>query len=706
MKKIVLVILVSFLLVLAVACTDTADTTALPETSAPASTHAEVSKSYPNLVDVAVSGIQWNEDQMLPWFPEATGGLKAFYRDYFEGEELLSVMALQGIVNKTETRLMVLENSEEGATAWSSKIGKNVRTISEGAAMKTIAEFAKEASGVILYSPAKSEHYRNLAITLAGLKNAIPMTPEVHAAWQAAGVELDVIENLIPLSYTSAVDIYTYLYNTYWKDCEKRLLVSLDPANTYNLHDYSVGVGAATVYLDCMNAEEKAVFEKFLQDMKPGNGVVMGWFTSERSGISTVASNGLCSVPADFFNNASVYSSLSHTIRIDEVPDMPELSNKTYVMIVVSDGDNIQYNQHAMRLKWNSGRGKVPINWTISPALYDIAPNILNYYYSSATANDCLICGPSGYGYNLFYNTLWENGAPVGDYMASRDHLKAYVSVTDRYLERCGLRVATIWDKATLAQMNVYTKDASYLWGLTVQDFNNQDKKLTAVVNGKLIQQVLPSYATSLDQAYNSLVASMLGLDKSKPQFLALQISVWAEDFSANGIADLETRLQKIYPNVEFVRADHFYALYSEANGLDFNLMMSSGLGVTADGNTLEKGYLTDGSRSKLWAADRVGATSLTFSLGGTYDLSRLVLYHAETAGKNPLLNTRAFSVAVSRDGVTFEEVKTVEDNTDAISKLAIDEKGVTHVRITVRDGGDDGVARLADVEIYGSVAK
>ena len=710
MKRLVWILSLIFtLLCVFIACDDAAVTTndgGETTTAPPAVTTTAVLRDYPDLVDVAVSGIVWEEGQMLPWFPEASGSIKALHRSFFDNEELLSVVALQGIVNKSEVRLMVLDDSEEGTTTWSSKMGKSVRTVSEGGAMKTIAEFAKEASGAVLYSAAKSEHYRNLALTVAGLKNAIPMTPETHAAWKEAGIELEIVENLVPLSYRSATEIYGHLYDTYWKDCEKRLLISLSPSNTYNLHDYSVGVKAATVYLDCMKAEEKALFEKFLKDMTPGEGVVMGWYTSERSGISTVAANGLCSVPADFFNNASVYSSLSHTVKIDEMPDMPVLDNKIYVMFVVSDGDNIQYNQHAMRVKWGSGRGKTAINWTISPALCDIAPNILNYYYSSATAEDCLICGPSGYGYNLFYNTLWENGAPVGDYMSNSEYLKAYVKVTDRYLLKSGLRVATIWDKATANQLDVYTKEASYLWGLTVQDFNNQDKKLTTVVNGKLVQQVIPSYTTSLEQAYNSLLSTMLGLNKKQPQFLAIQLSVWAEDFSAKGVADLEARLQESFPQVEFVRADHFYALYSQAKGLDFNLSLLPSLSVEADGSKLTNAYLTDGSRTKLWKSETAGESVITLSLGGKFDLSRAVLYHAESAGKNPLLNTESFYIEVSSDGKTYQKAAECT-KAEAISDLTLSNcKGITHVRIVITDGGDDGFARLADIELYGAVAK
>ena len=158
---------------------------------------------------------------------------------------------------------------------------------------------------------------------------------------------------------------------------------------------------SAVVYLDCTKKDEKAVFEKFLKDMTPGNGLVLGWYTTERSGITTVTAYGLSTLPADLFISSTFYSGTDHNIAIPSVPDKPELENKMYVAIYISDGDNIQYNQRYMRKLWDQKknvRGQVPLNWTISPALVDVAPAMMNYYYTTATEKDCFVCGPSGLG--------------------------------------------------------------------------------------------------------------------------------------------------------------------------------------------------------------------------------------------------------------------------------------------------------------------
>ncbi len=65
-----------------------------------------------------------------------------------------------------------------------------------------------------------------------------------------------------------------------------------------------------------------------------------------------------------------------------------------------SDGDNIQFNHNASYDIFNQeARGRVPVSMTLSPALMEIAPFILNYYYENATENDELIGGPSGLQY-------------------------------------------------------------------------------------------------------------------------------------------------------------------------------------------------------------------------------------------------------------------------------------------------------------------
>jgi len=71
------------------------------------------------------------------------------------------------------------------------------------------------------------------------------------------------------------------------------------------------------------------------------------------------------------------------------------------VAFVMSDGDNIQWLQGGWRSdEWygSPDRGAVPIGWTFAPAMESLAPVILDWAKSNATANDTFVAGPSGAG--------------------------------------------------------------------------------------------------------------------------------------------------------------------------------------------------------------------------------------------------------------------------------------------------------------------
>ena len=134
-----------------------------------------------------------------------------------------------------------------------------------------------------------------------------------------------------------------------------------------------------------------------------------------------------------------------------------------YVAFILSDGDNLQFVEHLQRKLWNDpGRGKVPMGWTMSPAMVDAMPGALNYLWTSATPNDCLLSGPSGYGYT--YPNLWTDAT----------QLDQFVSKTEEYNERAGFRVITVWNTIVGGiNANVgssYAKNAPSLLGVTAHD--------------------------------------------------------------------------------------------------------------------------------------------------------------------------------------------------------------------------------------------
>ena len=667
----------------------------------------------------AAKNLSWAEDQAFPTFKAPTGKLDAIPTDILSDDERVTVTCLMGLVNAVETRMVV---NDGGVNNWLSTYKLKYEAADARSKYDVFKKYAPEISGVVLYSKKLNKEYMNLACTVANIKSAIPMTETVYKTWLKKGIELPVVEDLTTLEYKKTVDIYTYLYTTYWKDCDKRIVL-VQRTDLYQMRDIAAATGAACIYLSCKGNEETKLFKKFLNDMTPGKSMLMGWYADqERELMVTAAQCGLSCVPADFFSCPTVFSQ-DIPIEINDVPDAPELENKIYVAFYFSDGDNIQYNMNAMRDYWRnnySQRGKIAVNWTISPALVDVAPGMMNYYYTSASDSDCFVCGPSGMGYTMPINS-WGPNAGAASFRNSED-FEAYINLTNNYVMQSGLRVVTIWDNLNTTHRKIYSTNGSYLYGITVQHFTDASlgAGLTGVVNDMLFQQMTPGYFASNAEGTTPLTDLRYAIqdavtyqkyDGKKPVFVATQVSVWAFNKVAD-VIKLEQVLSKHYAEiygedvVEFVRADHYYNLYYEANGLPFDLTLKSTLTASATSNSDAAALTVDGTFTgeSIWAATETGAQTVTYSLGKTYGLSEVALFHAGSNGLDATLNSKAFKIEVSTDGSTWTEVAAVADNTADWSSITFEQINASYLRVTITDPGSDNTARIADINIYGRV--
>lgn len=221
-----------------------------------------------------------------------------------------------------------------------------------------------------------------------------------------------------------------------------------------------------------------------------------------------------------------------------------------------------------MRRLWDQAanvRGKVPLNWTIAPGLVDVAPAILNYYYATATPNDCFVCGPSGMGYIMPANMLAEPGAPLGSMIDDRERLTAFTQLTARYLQRAGLKVVTIWDNLTPIQREVYAENCPDLLGVTVQNFRDDPKVASSnAASGLRFERLVRAYCGSYDDLRNSMVEEYAKLDGNEPRFAAYQAIGWGA-LTPEQLVKLSEEVKQKCPNVEFVRADHYFELQRTA---------------------------------------------------------------------------------------------------------------------------------------------
>jgi hypothetical protein len=650
-------------------------------------------------------GFVWPKGQAIPTFATPAPILDTIMVQDLSKDEQITFSALQGRVNRKQPRIFLANRrSEEGVFTWLETAKLDRKMFAPATKFELLAKYAPEIDGVVLYNPDLSPHYRNLAGTVAPQLNAIPVTPALHEEIKKAGIDLKVLADLTTLKLTTPLEIYAHLLEHYWPKSEKRVLVSSKPhderggGDYHHTRDIAAATGAAVVWLDTRNPEERDLLRKFLSGMKAGEAIALGWYATERTGITTASEFGIGTMPADHFMNASVFAGTDHRIKVPPVPKKPALENKVYVAIFISDGDNIQYTQHAMRRNWDriaDSRGKVPFNWTIAPGLVDIAPVILNYYYGTATPNDCFVTGPSGMGYLMPTNTLIEPGAPVGESLKDPAMMDGYTRLTETYLQRSGLRVVTIWDDASPPLRAAYERNCRNLYGATVQNFKDMPSVKGSIEKDRVpFDKLQIPYTGSYEHIVGSLARSVRRWDGEAPLFLSYQVDVWGQ-MRANRVIELRDQMNRDFPGkVEFVRADHYFNLHNEAKGQPFNLSMSP--------STKGPEALLDGTPATLWTAPRPGKHSLDFDLGSVHEINRIVIRHAGDHGSNPGLNTRDFAVQASTDGEKWQTIDVIKGNADNVTDLDFPPLKATRLKILLEHPGSDSTARIADVEIFG----
>ncbi|HTA31357.1 MAG TPA: immunoglobulin domain-containing protein, partial [Candidatus Cybelea sp.] len=271
---------------------------------------------------------------------------------------------------------------------------------------------------------------------------------------------------------------------------------------------------------------------------------------NETSDMQWIAQYGIPVMASDLFDNGSVYSGVTTPISVPPIPPTPPLQNKVYVSITLSDGDNVQYMQHTMKTNWEStARGSVPIGWTVQPLLADFDPGMLNYFWSTATTNDCLVAGPSGAGYTRI--NYWSAG-----------NVASITRASNPYLQKTGIRTITVWLTISNATGNAYAANCPTLVGV-----NDQSDGYYATNDGTLPVIGFPSsgnYATNVANLLNAITNTAAGWKSSSPMFIAVQARSW-------GVtpANCQTVVNSLDPSeYVVVRPDQLFLLYQKSAGL------------------------------------------------------------------------------------------------------------------------------------------
>ena len=214
------------------------------------------------------------------------------------------------------------------------------------------------------------------------------------------------------------------------------------------------------------------------------------------------------------------------------------------------EGDNIQYDQHRLRQIWDDPvRGQVPLGWSISVLLLDIAPAMLSYFQRTQTDNDLLVAGPSGAGYT--YPVMWPASA-----------LPKYMQRSGAYMQRTGMKTLFAYNRdnstdvpLSAAIVNQYKANLPGLQGIL---YNYESSSQASVIDGVPVATLLG--VNDAQSGITELTTIAQSWSGASPLFVAAGLESWNMMPS-----DAKTLVDSLGSQFEVVRPDVFFKLLLQA---------------------------------------------------------------------------------------------------------------------------------------------
>src|SRR6266705_5046616 len=481
----------------------------------------------------------------------------------------LLMTSLQGLVNRASVELYldvpgVAGNTSQMLTYLASRYNVTYDVLS---AQSALDAYVRVATGLIVYDPTRPESI-DIGTVMAAQRHAVIVSPDL-ASRLAARYGLPVL--------------FDYAHRGDWTDLEPigayeralrelypssyPYLLAILPPDRWAIRDYLVQTGTFVFYFTqgiLASPSETAATMRILQ-ATPRGIPILGWFnsptlTEENSFIQMASAAGKFVVGAQDVPNLSVLTALgrneTHRQVSSTATPTPVLEDKTYLVLAVPDGDNLDFVAGRMWELWSEPvRGNVSFAWSLNPLLVDLAPPLLDMYYDSATALDRFIAAPIGAGY------LYPDYTGPGD-------LPRFVNFTKRYLDAADMDVVWLLNafaaseiSYSSARLSAYV-DGSRPAGI-VLDYDDQPRTRDAWMQPgtQAIAPVIRSthFWTTADNALGK-IDTAINSGSGGPDFLWL--TVYTFRFDLNDAQALVGELsRRMGGNLEVVTPSSFFDL-------------------------------------------------------------------------------------------------------------------------------------------------
>lgn len=345
---------------------------------------------------------------------------------YLTGDEKWMISSLQGVLAQKESQIAIDLPSDFKKDI----IEDYDRKVVPIDAWELVKKFKDEISGYVTYDYAPDgmeslyEHMAtstNKARTICGAEQCIMVRAgEEEAKLQKLGIKkkYDAVND-----FDSELDVFEE-----FKDKLNKDYITIQSSSNSASTDIGIALRSPFQYVRTNNGKldesDLQAQDTILQWMNAG-GSALGWHADEVGGVARCSRYGIMTLPTDHAGNLTVYAGLE-SLPIEQKPYIVNEkydTNKHYVTIQLTDGDNLQMHVNSYRQgKYaEKYRGDFPFGWSTAPSLFTLAPCIQRWYYKNNTFKDDFMAAVSGVGY-------------VNPYELPKTQLKEYAKLTGRYM--------------------------------------------------------------------------------------------------------------------------------------------------------------------------------------------------------------------------------------------------------------------------------
>lgn len=371
---------------------------------------------------------------------------------------LVTLLTLQGIANRAGPKLYL---DARDLTDWNraDRVRRKMNEREYGIRCRLLRNRARVIElnrkclrGVVVCDP-KLDASRWVAVTLAGLEDLLPMTPrqlkeincmlgvkhDLRGRWQTPAAAYGwAIRELLPRCHPSLAYNAGHSHDEIDMGRDGGVITALDYAVMRRgfVCNLSPCARPETYYKRKVpgHPEDVRLFRRVLSRLeRPA--AVYGWAEPEWTFATLLNEHGhylMCGRAANLSFHAAIGTSgFPKRFQQSKPASTPRLQRKCYIAFMTSEGDTPRVSSSFFMGSWyGRARGRLPINWGMSPIEATEMPAHVANYHASATPNDYFCSGVGGAGY-AFINRLKDPDA--------------FIRHAAPHLRRSGMDVIEIW---------------------------------------------------------------------------------------------------------------------------------------------------------------------------------------------------------------------------------------------------------------------